>query len=176
MFSRRFQVLILVIAVAPMCGCSFSSRGFGSFAAHGPCKTLGLDLRPGQGAPGPDVCIHDRCLGWMVARNKGPFHHLLQGTTDPGCGNGNCRSLVGGAHTIAEQFPGVNGSSNPVINQTAFGTRTASPTPALAPTLATLPRDTGQASVASRQSSVSRRPTNPKASNRFARQSFDPWR
>ena len=78
MFSRRFQLLILIIAVAPLSGCSFSSQGFGSFAAHGPCKTLGFDLRPGQGACGPDICLHDRCLGWIFARNKGPFHHLMQ--------------------------------------------------------------------------------------------------
>lgn len=177
MFSRRFQVLMLIIAVGPMCGCSFSSRGLGSFAAHGPCKTLGLDVRPGQGAPGPDICLHDRCLGWMVARNKGPFYHLMQGTTDPGCGNGNCRSLVGGSHTIVEQFPGANGSSNPVINQTAFGVGgpvgAASPTPAIAPTQAVAATTTP---VTRQRSVASRRPTSSKPANRLAQQRFDPFR
>lgn len=127
MFSLQFRVFLLAIAASAFCGCSCSSKGLGSFAVHGPCKTLGVDARLGQGAPGPDVCLHDRCLGWMVARNKGPFYHLLRGTTDEGCGGGNCRSLVGGSQTITEQFPGVQGSTNSVINQTAYVKRKLPP-------------------------------------------------
>ena len=128
MFSLQFRVLLLAAAVSSLAGCSCSSRGFGSFAVHGPCKTLGVDARPGQGAPGPDVCLHDRCLGWMVGRNRGPFYHFFRGSTDPGCGPCNCRSLVGGSQTISQQFPGVAGSTNSVINQTAYVKR--GPTPA----------------------------------------------
>ena len=173
--SRRFQVLLLVIAVGPLSGCSFSSRGLGSFSMHGPCKTLGVDLRPNQGAPGPDVCLHDRCLGWVFARNRGPFYHIFRGTTDPGCGNGNCRSLIGGSHSIVDQFPDVYGSSNPVINQTAFGVgvpiAARAPTPARAPTSARAPV------VATRwQAPISTGPTHPKPVNRLAQQRFDAYR
>ena len=200
MFSRRLQMLLLMIAVSPLCGCSFSSQGLGTLSAHGPCKTLGFDLRPGQGAPGPDICLHDRCLGWVFGRNRGPFFHLVRGTTDPGCGNGNCRSLIGGTHTVVEQFPGVNGSPNPVVNQTAIGVRTpfaATGTPTLAtrPTLvadpfsahaqvartapraATVPRGaTATIADSPRSAWVSRQPTSPKPANRLAQQRFDPWR
>jgi len=176
MFSRRFQILLLVLAVGPLCGCRFSSQGLGSFAMHGPCKTLGFDVRPGQGAIGPDVCIHDRCLGWMVARNKGPFYHLLHGTTDPGCGNGNCRSIVGGAHTLGEQFPTANGSPNAVINH--YSTAGRSPTPATRSTSATQtgPVTYHLSSKSNRNAPVSNRPTSPKPANRIAQQRFDPWR
>ena len=177
MFSRRFQILLLVIAVCPLCGCRFSSQGLGSFAAHGPCKTLGVDLRPGQGAVGPDVCIHDRCLGWIFARNKGPFYHLLQGTTDPGCGDGNCRSLVGGAHTLTEQFPTANGSPNPVVNQYSIGY--GGPTPAISPTPATrtAPVTYHLSSHAQRQAPLPTRATSPKPANRLAqRRLYDAYR
>lgn len=177
MYSRRFQILLLVIAVAPFSGCRFSSQGLGSFAMHGPCKTLGVDLRPGQGAIGPDVCIHDRCLGWVFARNKGPFHHILQGTTDPGCGDGNCRSLIGGSHTLAEQFPTDSGSPNPVVNQTVI--RRGSPIPAAFPTPATQPASATYHLSSKAKQKVPRRTgaTSSKPANRFAQQrSYDPYR
>ena len=79
-------------------------------ALHGPCKTLSYDLRPNHGKFGPDVCLTDRCLGWMVGRNDGPFHHLGQGTLDPGCGANNSGSLIRGTQTIVEQFPGPSAS------------------------------------------------------------------
>ena len=200
MSSRRFQILLLVIAVSSLSGCSFSSQGLGSFSAHGPCKTLGVDCRPGQGAPGPDICLHDRCLGWVFGRNRGPFFHLSRGTTDPGCGNGNCRSLIGGSHSVVEQFPGINGSPNPVVNQTAipFGSPFAAktPTPALAPTravvsvsdpfsaTATAPvKAAVRTSVAAAPVAATRRttpsprgPSSPKGNARFAQKRFDPWR
>lgn len=100
--TKTLLILITCLAANSLTGCAV--------ALHGPCKTLSTDLRPGQGKLGPDVCLTDRCLGWMVGRNNGPFHHLGQGTLDPGCGPNNAGSLVRGSQTIAEMWPGPAGS------------------------------------------------------------------
>ena len=96
--TKTLLILITCFGVNLLTGCAA--------AFHGPCKTLSYDLRPGQGRLGPDICLTDRCLGWLVGRNRGPFHHLGQGTLDPGCGANNSGSLIGGTQTLAEQWPG----------------------------------------------------------------------
>ena len=100
--NKTLLFLIACLAVNLLTGCAATF--------HGPCKTLSVDLRPGHGKLGPDVCVTDRCLGWMVGRNRGPFHHLRQGTVDPGCGPNNERSLIRGTQSLAEQFPSASGS------------------------------------------------------------------
>ena len=96
--TNTLLILVACLTINSLTGCAT--------ALHGPCKTLSVDYRPGYGKLGPDVCLTDRCLGWIVGRNNGPFHHLAQGTLDPGCGPNNSGSLIRGTQTLAEQWPG----------------------------------------------------------------------
>ena len=105
MFARISIFLLMSSWLLSSLGCAF--------AVHGPCKTLGYDARANVGRPGVDICVHDRCLGWMVGRAPGPFHYLRQGTTDPGCGPNNCQSLLGGNQTLTEAFPGAPRAVSP---------------------------------------------------------------
>jgi hypothetical protein len=107
--TKTLLIFITCLAVNSLTGCAV--------ALHGPCKTLSYDLRPGQGKVGPDVCLTDRCLGWMVGRNRGPFYHLGQGTLDPGCGPNNSGSLIRGTQTLLEQFPSASGSGGQFVQQ-----------------------------------------------------------
>ena len=107
--TKTLLIFVTCLAVNLLTGCAA--------ALHGPCKTLSYDLRPGQGKLGPDVCLTDRCLGWMVGRNNGPFYHLGQGTLDPGCGANNSGSLIGGTQTLAEQWPGPSNSGGQFFQQ-----------------------------------------------------------
>jgi hypothetical protein len=108
--TKILLILITCFTVNLLAGCAA--------ALHGPCKTLSYDLRPGQGKLGPDVCLTDRCLGWMVGRNNGPFYHLGQGTLDPGCGPDNSGSLIRGTQTLLEQFPSGSNSPGQLLTQT----------------------------------------------------------
>ena len=94
--TKTLLIFITCLVVNSLTGCAV--------ALHGPCKTLSYDLRPGQGKLGPDVCLTDRCLGWLGGRNNGPFYHLGQGTLDPGCGPNNSGSLISGTQTLSEQW------------------------------------------------------------------------
>ena len=96
--TKTLLIFVTCLAVNLLTGCAT--------ALHGPCKTLSVDYRLGYGKLGPDVCLTDRCLGWVVGRNNGPFHHLGQGTLDPGCGPNNAGSLIRGTQTLAQQWPG----------------------------------------------------------------------
>ena len=107
--TKTLLILITCLAVNSLTGCAV--------ALHGPCKTLSYDLRPGQGKLGPDICLTDRCLGWLVGRNRGPFYHLGQGTLDPGCGPNNSGSLICGTQTLAQMFPRASSSGGNFFQQ-----------------------------------------------------------
>ncbi len=107
--TKNLLLLLICLAVNSLTGCAT--------ALHGPCKTLSFDLRPNHGRLGPDICLTDRCLGWMVGRNRGPFYHLGQGTLDPGCGPNNSNSLIGGAQSVFERFPKSSGSGGQFFAQ-----------------------------------------------------------
>jgi len=66
--TKTLLILMTCLVVNSLTGCTT--------ALHGPCKSLSVDLRPNYGKLGPDICLTDRCLGWIVGRNRGPFHHL----------------------------------------------------------------------------------------------------
>lgn len=107
--TKILLIFVTCLTVNLLSGCAT--------ALHGPCKTLSVDFRPNYGKLGPDVCLTDRCLGWMVGRNQGPFHHLGQGTIDPGCGPNNEGSLIRGTQSIFEQFPPSSGSGGQFFQQ-----------------------------------------------------------
>ena len=111
--TKNLLILMTCLVVNSLTGCAT--------ALHGPCKTLSIDLRPNYGKLGPDICLTDRCLGWVVGRNRGPFHHLGQGTLDPGCGPNNSGSLIRGTQSIFEQFPKSSGSGGQFLAPPAQG-------------------------------------------------------